>query len=827
MKRTGLAWLVFLLLLAVYLLTLTPTLGNGRSAAWVTNALFSGLPEAPGNLFYLLVSMFFGKLYQLAAIPLIGLAGGVLGAVPGGARGFLLEPAVAVNAISALSGAGAAALFFLLGDRAVAKLAPGVRATGGGVLRGLPAALLLAGTVFLFTMPSLWVAAVTAGPQMFNLFLLLTMLWLLVRVEEGAGNSGMLLLGLAYLLGISFSEQHLFLFGALLVGLFLLLGRRTGRLLRASWLPMLGLFLLGLTVYCYLAVRPVEDPGLGLPVSLLSGEFRSYFLNFEAFKGSFQRQAGFFAYQLPLFFQYLQWQAQHPAVLAVLLALPAYGLVRAWRADRRLCGAGLVLLLAAVFGVLWLLDPKLGFEQAWEQFPEAVRHESSHIDYLFLPAFLAIGAWAVFGLLLLYRDLEGLLLRLEQRLELASGRLAATLGIAAGVLLIAALLAPVYFRWLQCEMSAYHVKRDLGRNLLAGTESEALVVLRGDDEFYPAYYAGRFPSGEAGRRSLINYHRLGDSRYVKWLRRMEPAVPLTYEDAFIDRLGPIRLAQPESFESGRLQVIYPAGTVFLPRDILVLDILRANAFQRPVYFSSRMGEANLVGLGQFLAGQGLLLKLSEQDPAAGSDSVFFWRRQPGLPAVSIPRTTNMLWMAYQYRTTAEQVRRRPRDERMDLLVYARSHVELAEAFLSKGNAEAAAMNFRQVEFFDTGYQDLLFSFATRFAQHAKYKEAKEFAASYFQHAESDPLKWAGLAKIALDRADTTAATELLLESVKVDPHFQLGFLKLVRLYDAMGQKVMASAFLSTWAGNHPNDVESRKLWEDYTATQTLPPGFQD
>ena len=102
-----------------------------------------------------------------------------------------------------------------------------------------------------------------------------------------------------------------------------------------------------------------------------------------------------------------------------------------------------------------------------------------------------------------------------------------------------------------------------------------------------------------------------------------------------------------------------------------------------------------------------------------------------------------------------------------------------------------------------------------------------FAMDYFKEHPADALKWAGLAKMALDQADTTAATEMLVEAVKVDPDFQLGFTKLVRLYDATDQKLMASAFLSRWVARHPQDEQARKLWEQYSATKTLPPDFPD
>jgi tetratricopeptide (TPR) repeat protein len=152
---------------------------------------------------------------------------------------------------------------------------------------------------------------------------------------------------------------------------------------------------------------------------------------------------------------------------------------------------------------------------------------------------------------------------------------------------------------------------------------------------------------------------------------------------------------------------------------------------------------------------------------------------------------------------------------------------LGEAFLSKKDASTASLNFRQCEFFDPDYSDMLFTFAARMANAGEYEESKDFAGQYFEAHPVDPLKWAGLAKIALEKTDSIPATEFLLEGIKVDPDFQLGFRKLLRLYDSMGNKTIVSAFLSRWLSRHPGDQEMRKLWEEYSTTEILPPDFPE
>ncbi|MBN2290015.1 MAG: DUF2723 domain-containing protein, partial [Candidatus Glassbacteria bacterium] len=101
MNRTRFAWLVFASSLVIYGLTMAPTLGVWNSPAWVVNSLFSGLPYAPGNLLYLIISAFFAGVCR-----------------------WLPEPAAAVNLVSVLSGSAAAALCFVLLDRLVETVVP-------------------------------------------------------------------------------------------------------------------------------------------------------------------------------------------------------------------------------------------------------------------------------------------------------------------------------------------------------------------------------------------------------------------------------------------------------------------------------------------------------------------------------------------------------------------------------------------------------------------------------------------------------------------------------------------------------------------------------
>jgi len=824
MKRTRFALLVFIVSFVLYVLTLAPSMSTGRGAAWIVNSLGSGLPPAPGDILYLLVASSFASFFSSLVVPLLSAGIKLIYSISGYAVYASVEPAAAVNLVSALSAAATAGLVFSLLDRLAERLSRSPKSPS----EHLSGArwILAAGVLFLATLPSVWFSAVTAGPESFNLFLVVLSFWLLVRIEEGSPSGSILIMTWAYLAGLAFSQQYVFLLEVAVLAAFLVYGKEVGRRLRTHLGMLIFLFFLGLSVYLYLWVRPLVDPGLGQPVVLFSKDFWKYLFNSDSLHGSLPRNANFFLYQLPLLLGYLKSQAGHWITFALVLVIFHYGFIRLLKYERKLGLPGLALLAFGLLSVLWLDNPKLGLDQAWDKFPDPTLHESKHIDQVFIFTYLVFGCFAVIGALLLKIDLSRFFRRIAERMEFRGGKFERITGLGVTSLLVIFLLGFIPFRWQQADMSGFYVVNDLAQNILGGIEPESILVVRGDDEYYPVTYVNKFLLEDSGK-SIVNFQRLSDKSYLRNLKNASPPVLLTYDDSGINRLGPVKLAKRETFQAGNLKVTYPENTVFLIRDMAMMDILRANGFSRPVYFSQSLGTENMLGLYDYLVFQGLVVRVLDQVPTVSSDSPGFWRPRASSPAVDEKRTSELLWRDYIYRTTLEDIGNRRKDLTRPLLAYARSHILLGEAFLSKKDASSAALNFRQCEFFDPDYSEMLFTFAARLADEGEYEESKNFAGRYFQAFPADPLKWAGLAKIALENTDSIPATEFLREAIKVDPDFQLGFRKLLRLYDSMGNKTMVLAFLSRWLNRHPDDQETRRLWEEYQTTETLPPDFPE
>jgi len=797
MNRTRFAWLVFASSLVIYGLSLAPTLGVWNSPAWVVNSLFFGLPYAPGNLLYLVISAFTGRICQ-----------------------WFFEPAAAINAISMLSGAATAALCFVLIDRLVERAIPLNQRTKG--IRWLVAA----GALFVSTMPSIWMPSLVAGPESFNLFLVVFSLWLLFRVHEGSKNSGVLVLFWSYLLGLAFSHNYVFIFGMAGLVLFLWAGREVRRAMIENLGPMLFLFFFGLSLYIYIWLRPSLDVGLGQSPEFLSGDFWNYVFHKDALQGALARKADFFLYQVPLFLSYLKLQAGHWGIALAALLVFHYGLVRMFAADRKVLAGILVLLAFSALAVLWLANPRLGPHQALDKVPELWMHESRDLDHLFVFTYLLFGSLVVIGLCFLKRDSTALVERFMKRMQIDGGKLHRLTNGGILTVLLAAPLSFIPVHWHRVDMSGFYAVRDLAANLLGGIEKNAILFVSNDTEYYPIIYVNKALAKQSDN-IVSNYLWMSEKTYLKDLRKSSPPMPLTYSEVGIDRLRTVRLEKAMPLRAGDLQVVYPENTVLDVREQALIDIIRANGFNRPVYFSHQVPPGRLAGLQRYVALQGLAVQMFEQDPLVGADSLNYWREDEKAIAVDIRRTKGLLWLGYRFHTTSKDIEHHPEDHGWLLNVYARIHELLGRAMIARDRMEEASENFRQCVFFSSNYLESLHSFAVILAWAGEYESSKEFMNYYFKQFPADPLKWAGLAKIALANTDSLPATEMLLESIKVDPDFLLGFQKLIRLYDSMDKKVMAAAFLSRWAGRHSNDEEAVRLWENYSTTETLPPGWPE
>jgi hypothetical protein len=524
------AVLVFLVAAAVYGCTLAPTLTWKHDGAdggdLIAAAATLGVPHPSGYPTYVL------------------LARGFLQGLP------LAEPAARVHWLSALSGAGAAALLSL-------SIAESLRAERSSTneptavprlpfsLSSRPVSAWLIGIgmtssawIFAFS-PLQWSQATIAEVHALNVAFAIAVFWLLLRWRRQGGYWLPIIAAFLYGLGLG---NHLT--GLLLVPLlvlWLLLARREDRLTWRNWLRIAGGFLLGLGVYGYLPLAAARHP----PINW--GNPQTWDRFWWLVTGQLYREAIFG----------VPWELI-PGRLSAWghLLLQQFGwwgwglaLVGVWRLSRRDRPA----LIASGYFVAAYSSYGLGYDRA-----------DSYV-YL-LPACLMLAFWLGQGLITSLQAVWGV------TQQMSTPRWPVVVPLLAGTLLAAVLpLLPLTSNWAAHDLRQEGDAGEYAAAALAAAAPGALVVTSGDRSTFALWYR-RYALEERNDVTIVNGGLWGFDWYRDTLARHDPETALPEEaDSPRDLAGlveaslgrrPVYVTE-EARDAVADQVLVPAGPLYL------------------------------------------------------------------------------------------------------------------------------------------------------------------------------------------------------------------------------------------------------------------------
>ena len=473
-------------LLAVYSLTLAPTVTLWDSGEFQAAIASLGIPHPPGTPLYIVLANAWATV--LSPLPL----------------------ALAVNLLSAVATAVACALLAgilarWLQDRLV------------GIAAGLSAGTMLA----------VWQNATET--EIYAVSMLLGVLMVLAGDRAGRLDSARYRLLLAYLMGLAVPIQisalvaapaaillaatgpdrtrpdgrHLAASGSVLLAVIgvslgsiaVLLAGVAGLLWSAfsrrhdlhSRLEPAGLAIvavLGMSATLFMVVRAAHDPLInqGNP-STVGAMLDVVWRRQYPLPGLWPRQSPVWV-QLLTLIQYADWQVasgldnsvaaswwRTPWSLAALL-LAFTGARRHFRLDPRGARGTATLLLGASLGVVGVLNLRAGPSIIDAVLPPGALHEPRERDYFFALAFATAGAWVGAGAVVLSRSL----------LSRTTPRLVATAALAVAAL-------PIAFNWRAADRRPDGMLAPtLGESLLASSPPRAVLLLAGDNDTYTTWY---------------------------------------------------------------------------------------------------------------------------------------------------------------------------------------------------------------------------------------------------------------------------------------------------------------------------------------------------
>jgi len=432
------------------------------------------------------------------------------------------------------------------------------------------------------------------------------------------------------------------------------------------------------------------------------------------------RTPSLFLAQMGTYFQYFDWQwarsvagnlswfgGARPLVTLLFLALGAMGAWSHWRRDRVSWAFFAVLLLTLSLGLTFYLNFKYGYT-----YPPAGGRDTEvrERDYFFMVSFSLWGLWAGIGLVAAWQWLSDRLSRTAT--SFAEARHALRPSWATSPILVLAFI-PLLANWTWASRASDYAARDWAYNLLNSVEPYGVLFTNGDNDTFPLWYLqevegirqdvtvivmsylntpwyakqlrdltspcapGQSPAAapsriicqrpyqaEDGPPEYAQIAQAGDTAGVSASPRAggpptRTILPLTDEQIMqVAYTQPFRTGETQVFRAGNIESVVPEGTVVVPADIFLAQIVNSTQNDRPVYFAMTTAAYDNLKLYPFLVRQGVAFKLNngppQEDPARGIRRVPSELLPPQLsglmgPFVDVPRTERLLSEVFMHR----------------------------------------------------------------------------------------------------------------------------------------------------------------------------------
>jgi hypothetical protein len=689
---------VFAAVLAVYAITLAPTVTFWDAGEFIAATRTLGIPHPPGTPLFVLIAHVWALLVPLG------------------------EYAVRTNLLSAIFSAAGAAFFFLVVHESLGR--PDAEEPGdvSGRLAAAALAALIGGFTFTNWQNSNETEVYAVATFTIAAASWLALVWRRRRAEERAGR---VLLLVVYLAGASIGNHLLALLAgpgivaflvvtllrdpapeawrrrlewsqvAVVAGVWaLLIGTGLGStelialggscfIAAAVYAGMggAGAFALaalliaavGVTPYLFMYLRAAQHPVINEAApatfdALLAVIRRAQYPPRTPLDdptvphgpGNPGRTLYLLGWQLLNYFQYFDWQwarsladGIRTVVTVLFVGLGLRGLRAQWRSDRAAAWLLLGLFLVTGLGLVVYMNFRPGYSLAYHLWPKPDDHEVRERDYFFVVSFIVWGLWAGIGAAGLAGRLRGPALRRWQP----------------AVLLLA--LVPLGLNWAAA--SRRHgpdarLAADFAYDLLNSVPPYGVLFTYGDNDTFPLWWAQEV-QGIRQDVTVVCLALANTDWYMRQLRDQptravdSAGLPAVWRDSLALRPRPdwplhglsdsmiagamngYVVPDTRRIALGPLERTLDRGAFLYPSEIVSLSIVQHNVGRRPITWSITAGRG-YSGLGDYVVQAGLGFSLGKAPPDS-NDSRLDFRRLASAP-LDVPITERLVYDTYRY-----------------------------------------------------------------------------------------------------------------------------------------------------------------------------------
>ncbi|MDR0307428.1 MAG: DUF2723 domain-containing protein [Chitinispirillales bacterium] len=358
-------------------------------------------------------------------------------------------------------------------------------------------------------------------------------------------------------------------------------------------------------------------------------------------------------------------------------------------------------------------------------------------DYFFTAGFMYFGMWIGMAA-------TCLLHALYSSKDRAVSKTAAPI---CALLLLASPVIPAVTNYNLSTRSGDWIAHDYAYNLLNSCGPNGILFTNGDNDTFPLW-ALQEAYGIRTDVRVVNLSLLNTDWYIKQLKKLEPRVPISYSESEIENLQPQRypFAEPRqhTLRNANITLTLPGQRdhrILRVQDMMVLNIVDANKWEKPIYFAMTVSDDNLMGLAPFLQTKGLVSKVMPERVTAENhydlegtlakiDSVYKFRGIGKAKNNDTSRRllTNYLQIAFDLRRPMDKLKREVGVMRTTLLGTAQENTQQAKELAKLENTYSE--NKETVKrFLDTCVEEMLWDWRPRairnefFLDHGMVEEA--------------------------------------------------------------------------------------------------------